>query len=316
MTSVDFVKRFVSRVPKDLIYVDQPRLDHYAEQMASSVKQRRPFAWTLKLGLSPSLEIKSEQGVEPLSNSKKIRVLLEGLAAESVLHLGRVSTYRARLERDDVFRVEDATVFHAFVPPLTAEALAVARYGRVAQERPEDDVERAPMRPGGDLLEERARWGRVAARERMIELARREIADFKGLHLWLSHPWYDPRREPTGHPEPQLLLVADLKRGDLEIAPGGSAFSALVGLFDEVGDVNLSVLAPVTEQARNPASGFHRRFLADPREALESVGVRCGEPRPVETLYHVRRVVGYRTPGGHEAVTTVAYPIYIAAVGA
>jgi hypothetical protein len=156
-------------IPNDPIYVDHPRLDHYFEQIVSSAKQRKPFAWAVKLGISPSVEIKPEQSARPApTTTEKIRVLLEGLAAERALHHGRVLTYKRRLEKDEVFRLETTTVVHAFIPPLTAEALALSRYGKAAQVLPGDEEDWLPIGGRTDFEAELARRGRLAARESML----------------------------------------------------------------------------------------------------------------------------------------------------
>lgn len=306
----------MSRIPADYVYVDDERLDRYTTQITSPVRYDKVPTFSAQIGFVPNVQLKQERVQRDLTQSEKIRILLDHLEKLHAVKEGRVRTgWGRRLEEDEVFRLETCTASHVFIPPTTPEDLAGKRYALPAEESEEGLL--LPLKRSEREREmDRARRARQEERARLIEAARREIAEFQGLHLWISHSRYSAPLTTIPEPETQLLLVAGFRRDDQAFAPAHSAYSALVGLFDEVSDLRRSILFEVESRIRsNPGAEFQQRFLADPFGALRSVGAPDDPPRTIRTLYRVRQVLGYGTPQG-EAVATIGYPIFIAAEGA
>jgi hypothetical protein len=290
---------------EEYLYVDDKRLDTYADQIGSPLTFEKVPVWTASISLTgPKADGKQERHARPLTRSEKIGRLMDYLTKEDRLGSGRLGA-EVRSGAERLFRLETCKAAQVIIPPLSDEDLVP----EVSEDVREHRVARG-RRSG--WLETSRRQTQLNIRERQLAKARRRLAAFKGLSIWYSGR---PESGPAGTTKAgPLFLVVGYPWDDQSHFGTCSAYSALAALLEALGsERDMTALRDVRAEGPSSGSGFTQLFLRDPLRALEDAGADMVGWRDVKCLYRVRDAVLYREPSDDaEAIATIGYPIYIA----
>lgn len=286
---------------REYLHIDVPRLNSYVEQLNLHTKRVKIPKWSAKLGVLPEVTATQEEQLRDPTNHEKIEQLTHFLRQNRLLASGRFIGREVFAEKPPQFGIETTEAVKVFLPVAKPEDLL----DELDLSDVEDDQAKGPF----------ARWmpkSPAKQYKEQLERVRKKMAGFRGITLWVSNG-LAAARTPAQR-SAQLYLMVGFPKDDVNHVTAFSAYSALSGLFfDLKSDLQKTVLRVVSGlDLRMPS--HQTEFLRDPIAWLQSTGAEVGAPRQIETLYRVRAAVLYRASTGNEAIATIAYPLFVAAV--
>lgn len=285
---------------RDLIYIDQKRLNSYARQIEPGGAVVKVPKWTIGISLTgPKVSGEQNQSFRPREAEEKIDLLLKHLKKNSELADGRIREANY-FGSPPVFRYEkDCTVVGVDVPLTSTEPSA----GTVRLW-----VSRDP--PG-----ETGRLFLLQDFHKSDEDAFDAESAYRSLHLIYE----ELISKAEKYQESFVSSVRNQERKRLQTSR--RALKNSRGFLDpELDEIEVDGRVQNRMKAyfplRDPLEEeFQKRFAVDPVGTLEEMGAKVFGERAVETLYRVRKVHMEPVPTASQLlVVTFAYPIFMSAV--
>ena len=288
---------------RDLIYVDEGRLDTYVEQIGSPTGSHTALLW--KFGVKPSglsAEVTGQRAERERNRSDKIEIFLSHLKKTKMLDTGRVvDTRRYYNTNDRVFRLEEECNAIPVEIPTENGSFALKiwisdrdQFGEpnrliLIQNPPRDDAETynpgsgysvlLALQESGCNLEELFSSAKVGPLGRVKILQQQVDADGYESEIQSTAP----RRKD------HFESMAELSRTSMLMKRNRDAYH--------------EALTHVREDK------LQERFSSDPGGFLSWLGAKIGSQRQIETLYRIRDI--FMDPILPSSVVTIGYPIFI-----
>lgn len=298
---------------RDYDYIDESRLNSYYEQLANPTVYDKVPTWKAGFSMAgPKVEAVQNQVPREPTRSEKIDSLLTYLSDNELLRTERVWK-RGGWKNGPEFCLETLNAYKYFVPPRSAP-IHLNEPSDLGSETeldvfgpPSGEVKRNPGIGWRKVIFGAAHDFAMQERRKRAEKA---VESFKGVTFWYS-PNFDV--ESPGRGQNQLFLIPDNRDDTSGGIPGGSAYSAIVGLQAEFGYLlGATSLHDLIHHYEGEHSKLERQFIESPLESLKRFGAEVVAHKTITSLYRIRRADLTKEEDGVASFVTFGYPIFIA----
>jgi hypothetical protein len=291
---------------RELIYVDDRRLDSYAEQIGPTTVYDKVPKWTIGASLiGIKVEATQERLARQLSKPEKINAVLKGLRGGSSLDYDRPRDLSYFGQMDKVFRLETCVAVSVRIP---ARETGDSSFRGMGMWVSENNTRAEPHRLL--LIEDFARdddsqFDPSSGYSTLLALSQE---GYNLQHLFERAgvgPFADLQRQK---------VIADQAYDAVERDWGDIKKGFNLESVQRTPKAQRKNEAYLDSLARLSEEELGGRFANDPVEFFSWLGATIGSRRTIETLYRIRQVfVDSTEKKRSNSIVTIGYPIFIAA---